>query len=174
MWRRGAVIEPDKASAWLQNLTPALEAVSQVLSLGASPVALSDGDFKPIGVRELGNWFGSDETVGSAAFATLDGEEGLFAMVFSAPTVNAIGIADAAFAALGEGLGCAANPAWMLVDMRTAIAETLAAQAEALDVQAAAHWRFVALSGKVAFEVFFVPSTTHWGFLWEQPRREAA
>lgn len=173
MWRRGAVIEPERASAWLQELGPALETVMQILSRGASPVVLTDGDVRPIGARELGNWFGSDETVGSAAFATLDGEEGLLAMVFFAPTADAIGIADSAFAALASALGTAANQAWMLVDMRTAIAETMAAQAEALGVQAAAHWRFVA-SGDVAFDVFFIPSATHWGFLWEHPRREAA
>lgn len=155
-------------------MTPALDAVTQLLSIGASTVVLGDGEVRPIGARELGNWFGSDETVGSAAFATLDGEQGLLAMVFSAPTGNAIGIADAAFAALAGGLGCVANQAWMLVDMRTAIAETLAAQAEALGVHAAAHWRFVGPSGGQEFEVFFIPSETHWGFLWEHPRREAA
>jgi hypothetical protein len=171
MWCHGVQLIPERREAWLQALEPSLKLAGAIVGGVAERVTL-----EPVRVADVAFLFGQDEAVATAVYATLVGDtKGLLMLESHLPGTVALHTADAVFKTMALAIGGLVAEPWLLIDMRTTLAETLATQTEFLTLGVMSTAVFRSPDGREVATFAFIPDWSDWngrGSL--EARREAA
>lgn len=160
MWTRRLQLNNERADAWWIAMKSCKLEAARKLGNGLAP---SDGAWKAVRSEDLAWWFGSDETLATAVYAPLEGDaKGLFALFSTIPAQQAIEAATEVFTAFAYGTGGIVDTCFAVMDMRSALAETLATLTGGLDVQAVASVDFRDANGSTVATLMFVPHWSAW------------
>lgn len=176
MWTRGIDLDERRIEAWWEALDGCFqEAVKCLDEVTGDSFQLSECDLTHVRVTDVANAFGLEEKPATAVYSMLTGDtHGLLMFTANMPAMTALEAARRVFNALAFGLGGIVDEAWALVDMRSALAETLAAQTGCLELKVMACIDFLANDGTEA-TVFFIPDWATWNTRWTlEASREAA
>ncbi len=124
---------------------------------------------KPVTVSQIAALFGVDESIGTAVYTTLEGEtKGLLMLSSNLPATTAIEVASEVFRAFARGVGGQFEESWALMDMRSTLAESLAAQTGSLELGAA-------ITIEWPSTIFcFIPDWARWSARTHMELREEA
>lgn len=170
MWSRGVQLVPERQEAWLQALKPCLNLAGAIVDGSAEEATL-----EPVRVTDVAHMFGVDERVATGVYGSLEGEtKGLLMFESTMPGTRALNAADAVFKVMAMALGGMVTEPWLLIDMRTTLAETLAVQTAGLRLEVMVTAPFCGLDGTEIARFAFIPDWEVWNGRSLEARREAA
>lgn len=158
MWCRGIQLAPARKDSWLHALEPSLKLAGAIVGGVAERVTL-----EPVRVADVAFLFGPDESVATGVYATLEGDtQGIVMLETHLPGTLALHAAEAVFKTMALALGGIVTEPWLLIDMRTTLAEALAAQTAALELGVMCTATFRGHDGKECATFAFVPDWSVW------------
>lgn len=171
MWSRGVKLEPERVAAWWTAMEPFVADIRLILAANGvlGEVQEERQTLKPASVTQVASLFGVDESIGTAAYTMLEGDtQGLLMLTSKMPATKAIDVASEVFRAFARGVGGQFEEPWALMDMRSTLASSLAAQTGCLElaVMATIEWSETAL--------VFIPNWALWGARMQMELHEEA
>jgi hypothetical protein len=164
-------LDPERVAAWWMAMEPFVADMRSVLiQQGVLEENFSETkSLKPMSVSQVASVFGVDESVGTAVYTELSGDvRGLLMFASPLPATKAIEVGTSLFQALARGTGGQFDEPWALVDMRSTLATSLAAQTGSLDLGAMVQidWHDMSLC--------FIPDWAQWCGKTQMDLREEA